>query len=93
MKVKLTMKDVIACTTRIQGFTGEAKQPVGTIDLPVELGEGDRTVAITQTFVIIDSGSSYNVFLGRPTLADFKIALALLVFDDEVSYRAWNWDG
>ena len=75
-QMKISMKDVSACQTKIQGFTDEPKQPVGTIELPIELGEGDRRVTLIQTFVIVDEISAYNTFLWRPALADFRIALA-----------------
>jgi len=74
--MKIPMSDVQASTQKIVGFTGEPKQPVGTIELMVELGEGMRKVVRKQTFVIVDEFSAYNAFLGRPTLAAFKAILA-----------------
>ena len=70
------MADVQASSQKIVGFTGEPKQPIGTVDLFVELGEGERKVVRKQTFVIVDEFSAYNAFLGRPTLAAFKAVLA-----------------
>ena len=75
-KMGLSMDNVRASKDKIHGFTGVPTQPIGVIDLLVELGEGERQVSMIQSFVIIDSPSGYNAFLGRPALADFRIALA-----------------
>ena len=75
-QMKIPMADVQASSLKIAGFTGEPKQPIGTIDLIVELGEGLRKVARRQTFIIVEEFSAYNAFLGRPTLAAFKAVLA-----------------
>lgn len=42
--MKISMNDVNACKMKIQGLTAEDKQPIGTIDLPVELGERESMV-------------------------------------------------
>ena len=75
-QMRIPMVDVHASSHKIVGFTGEPKQPIGTIDLPIELGEGERKIFRKQMFVIVDEVSAYNAFLGRPTLAAFKIYLA-----------------
>jgi len=75
-QMKILMSNVQASSQRIVGFTGEPKQSIGTIELMVELGEGMRKVVQKQMFVIVDEVSAYNAFLGRPTLAAFKIILA-----------------
>lgn len=61
--MKISIKDVTACKTKIQGFMSEAKQPIRMIDLFVELGEGECRVIHIQTFVIVNVYSTYNVFL------------------------------
>ena len=75
-KMGLSMDNVRASKNKIHGFTGVPTQPIGVVDLLVELGEGKKQVSMMQPFVIIDSLSGYNAFLGRPTLAAFRIALA-----------------
>lgn len=75
-QMKLSMADMRACPNKIHGFTVQPTQPVGVIDLLVELGEGEKKVAMIQTFVVVDEHSAYNAFLGKPTLTAFKIALA-----------------
>ena len=73
--MKIPKTDVQSSSQKIMGFTGEPKQPVGTIELFVEIGEGQRRVTQKQLFVIIDEPSAYNAFLGRPALAAFRIVL------------------
>jgi len=75
-KIRLSMKDVTPCSKPLLGFTGDAKIPLGQLDFFVELGSYPRSVARKQTFVLIDSRSAYNAFLGRPALSDFQIVLA-----------------
>jgi len=75
-QMKILKANVQASSQKIMGFTGEPKQPVGVIELLVEIGEGKRRVVQKQLFVIIDESSAYNAFLGRPALAAFKIILA-----------------
>ena len=43
-QMKIPMADVQASLLKIAGFAGEPKQPIGTIDLFVELGKGLRKV-------------------------------------------------
>lgn len=43
-QMKIPMADVQASSQKIVGFAGEPKQPIGTIDLFVELGEGENKV-------------------------------------------------
>lgn len=42
------------------------------ITLPVELGVEPRRMVWQVQFVLLDSFSSYNAFLGRPALSDFS---------------------
>jgi len=75
-KMKLSMKDVTLCNKPLHGFTGDAKMPLGQLDLFIKLGSHPRTAVQKQTFVLIDGHSAYNAFLGRPALSALKIILA-----------------
>jgi len=75
-KMRLYMKDVTQCNKPLHGFTGDARMPLGQLDLFIELGSYPRSVMRKQTFVLIDSHSAYNAFLGRLVLSDFQIVLA-----------------
>jgi len=75
-KMRLSMKDVTPCNKPLHGFTRDVKIPLGQLDLFIELGSYPRSVVRKQTFVLIDSHSAYNAFLGRLALSDFQIVLA-----------------
>ncbi|XP_073031253.1 uncharacterized protein [Primulina eburnea] len=65
-------------STALFGFTGHEIHPLGVVNLPLSLGSGDARKTRIITFVIVDDLSSYNVIMGRPTMAAFMaIASAL----------------
>ena len=74
--MKLEANDLKPCNARIHGFNGAATDAVGYVELPVELGQGERTRVRILPFIVLDVDSPYNVFLGRPALAEFGVALA-----------------
>lgn len=84
-QMKLSMADMRACPNKIHGFTVQPTQPVGVIDLLVELGEGEKKVAMIQTFVVVDEHSAYNAFLGKPTR--LQDCISPMVLNHEISDR------
>ncbi|XP_048613309.1 uncharacterized protein LOC125587173 [Brassica napus] len=52
----------LAHCIKLSGFSGEAKQTVGEITLPV-YAEG---INMSTKFLVVDCDSSYNMILGRP---------------------------
>ena len=46
------------------------------MELPVELGIGERRRVRLLQFIVLDIASPYNAFLGRPALAEFRAAIA-----------------
>lgn len=64
--------------TSLFGFTGHAVNPLGIINLPLSLGEGDTRKTRIVGFVIVDAPSAYNVILGRPTMAIFTAVASTL---------------
>ena len=54
------------------GFGGMRVQPVGTITLPVVVGEYPQQVTKDVNFLMVDCSLSYNVIIGRPTLNSWK---------------------
>jgi len=48
-RMKIPKENVQASSQKIMGFIGEPKQPVGTIELFVEISEGERKVVQKQT--------------------------------------------
>ena len=49
---------------------------MGYVELPVELGEGERRRVRILPFIVLHFDSPYNIFLGRPALVEFRAALA-----------------
>ena len=75
-QMKMEAKDLKPCQCRIHGFDGSANIPTGMVELPVELGNGERRRVRMLQFVVLDIHSPYNAFLGRPALAEFRAAIA-----------------
>lgn len=73
----LSEKDLLPCTSALQGFLGERKEPLGVITFPVELGTEPQKMIRQVLFVELDSSSTYNAFLGRPALFDFRAITAI----------------
>ena len=74
--MKMEAKDLKPCQSRVHGFNGSATIPTGIVELPVELGIGERRRVRLLQFVVLDIASPYNAFLGRPALAEFRAAIA-----------------
>ncbi|GMN53160.1 hypothetical protein TIFTF001_022301 [Ficus carica] len=53
-------------------FTGECVRAVGTVSLPVTVGDDPKRVTRMVEFIIVDRPFVYNVILGRPTLNTLK---------------------
>ncbi|XP_074361290.1 uncharacterized protein LOC141701558 [Apium graveolens] len=50
----------------VYDFTGEAVRVMGSVRLPVTLGEGVLSVTQMIDFKVLDQDSAYNVLVGRP---------------------------
>ncbi|XP_073291138.1 uncharacterized protein [Primulina huaijiensis] len=59
-------------STPLYEFAGHAIPPLGQITLPLSLGRDPQRVTKMITFTVVDTPSSYNGILGRPTLKDFR---------------------
>ena len=62
--MKMETKDLKPSKARIHGFNGATTDAVGYVELPVELGQGERRRVRILPFVVLDVDSPYNVFLG-----------------------------
>lgn len=56
----------------LMGFAGERVFPIGSIELPVIVGEHPRQKNIMVKFLLIDPPSAYNTILGRTALNELK---------------------
>ena len=54
-------------------FSGDKVYPRGIVTLMVTIGSYPLQVTNKHNFLVIDSHSSYNVILGRPTLNCWKV--------------------
>ena len=54
--------------SHLQGFSGERVLPLGSIQLVLTLGDPPCQAITTMRFPIVDSLSTYNILLGRPSL-------------------------
>ncbi|BFG25104.1 hypothetical protein CerSpe_113780 [Prunus speciosa] len=55
--------------TPLVSFSSDVVQPIGSIHLPISIGSAPQQTTITTPFMIVDCPMTYNVILGRPTLA------------------------
>ena len=58
--------------THLWGFSGEKVLPLGSIQLVLTLGEPPCQATTTTRFLVVDTPSSYNMLLGRPSLKAIK---------------------
>ncbi|KAL0374129.1 UNVERIFIED_CONTAM: Retrovirus-related Pol polyprotein from transposon gypsy [Sesamum radiatum] len=58
--------------TPLVGFGGGEVASLGTIDLPVSMGEEPRRRTLMVKFLVVDTPFVYNVILGRPGLNLFR---------------------
>ncbi|XP_074345424.1 uncharacterized protein LOC141684389 [Apium graveolens] len=58
-------------------FTGEAMRVMGSVRLPVTLGEGALSVTQMIDFKVLDQDSAHNVLVGRPWLRAFRVITSI----------------
>ncbi|XP_074369743.1 uncharacterized protein LOC141711234 [Apium graveolens] len=61
----------------VYGFTGEAVRVMGSVRLPVILGEGALSVTQMIDFKVLDQDSAHNVLVGRPWLRSFRVIASI----------------
>ncbi|XP_074327506.1 uncharacterized protein LOC141665419 [Apium graveolens] len=61
----------------VYGFTGEAVRFMGSVRLPVTLGEGALSVTQMIDFKVLDQDSAHNVLVGRPWLRVFRVMTSI----------------
>ena len=59
-------------STHLRGFSGEKVLPLGLIQLVLTLGDPPCQATTTVKFLIVDTPSTYNMLLGRPSLNAIK---------------------
>ncbi|KAK8928780.1 hypothetical protein KSP39_PZI017671 [Platanthera zijinensis] len=56
----------------VYDFDNHPVQVIGTVTLPVTLGEFPKQITHEVQFVVVESSSAYNVIFGRPVQTTFK---------------------
>ncbi|KAL2236614.1 UNVERIFIED_CONTAM: Retrovirus-related Pol polyprotein from transposon [Sesamum indicum] len=58
------------------GFGGSEVASLGTVELPVSLGEEPKRKTLMVKFLVVDMPFAYNVILGRPGLNSFRAVVS-----------------
>ncbi|XP_020555094.1 uncharacterized protein LOC110013285 [Sesamum indicum] len=72
VKMGLENAELEPVRTPLVGFGGTEIVPLGTLDLPVSMGEEPRRKTLMIKFLVVDTPFAYNVILGRPGLNAFR---------------------
>ena len=71
-KMGIGREKLKSVNTHLRGFSGEKVLPLGSIQLVLTLGEPPCQATTTARFLIVDTPSTYNMLLGRPSLNAIK---------------------
>ncbi|KAL2248496.1 UNVERIFIED_CONTAM: hypothetical protein Sindi_2701900 [Sesamum indicum] len=72
VKMGLENTKLESVRTPLVGFGGTEIVPLGTLDLPVSMGEDPRRKTLMIKFIVVDTPFAYNVIFGRPGLNAFR---------------------
>ncbi|XP_042460309.1 uncharacterized protein LOC122043798 [Zingiber officinale] len=70
--MQIDVSELQPVTTSLYNFTDNEVRPMGQIKLVISLSSEPLVRMQMRTFIVMDSSSSYNVILGRPTLHEFR---------------------
>ena len=70
--MRIDRKRLVPTNAPLVGFRGTKVYPLGTVTLPVTIGDYPQQITRDITFLIIDYSSTYNAIIGRPTLNSWK---------------------
>ncbi|KAL0294618.1 UNVERIFIED_CONTAM: hypothetical protein Sradi_6877100 [Sesamum radiatum] len=62
--------------TPLVGFGGSEVASMGTINLPVSVGEEPRRKTLMVRFLVVDTPFAYNIIMGRPGLNAFRAVVS-----------------
>ncbi|XP_073057009.1 uncharacterized protein [Primulina eburnea] len=72
MQMDLQGYHLEAVETVLFGFAGHVVYPEGEIVLSLTLGSQDLKRTVMTSFTVVDSQSSYNIIMGRPTMNELR---------------------
>jgi len=73
----MSAEDIQPYNIPIHGFTRAGVILIGIVTLPLTAGTAPWTVTRMQDFIILESPSAYNAFLGRPGLSVLRATTAV----------------
>ncbi|KAL2226492.1 UNVERIFIED_CONTAM: hypothetical protein Sindi_2007900 [Sesamum indicum] len=62
--------------TPLVSFGGSEVASLGTIELPVSMGDEPKRKTLMVKFLVVDTPFAYNVILGRPRLNSFRAVIS-----------------
>ncbi|CAL9007143.1 unnamed protein product [Prunus brigantina] len=62
--------------THLLSFSGDVVEPIGSIQLPLAIGSGQRRAFIYTHFLVFSCPTAYNAIIGRPALTRMKAILS-----------------
>ena len=71
-QMRIDRDRLIPTNAPLVGFGGTKMYPLGTVTLPVTIGNYPQQITRDVTFLIFDYSSAYNAIIGRPTLNSWK---------------------
>ena len=71
-QMRINKKHLVPTNTPLVGFGGTKMYPLGTVTLPVTIGNYPQQITKDVTFLVVDHSSAYNAIIGRPTLNSWK---------------------
>ena len=74
-RVKFNEADLVSVHHPIIGFGGGIIHPMGTVTLPVRVGDKEASRMLFVKFLVVRDLTAYNAILGRPTLNHIKAVI------------------
>ena len=71
-QMQIYRKHLVSTNAPLVGFEGTKVYPLGTITLPVTIGDYPQQITRGVTFFVVDCSPAYNTIIGRPTLNSWK---------------------
>ena len=63
---------LVSTNAPLVGFGGTKVYPLGTITLPITIGDYPQQITRGVTFFVVNCSFAYNTIIGRPTLNSWK---------------------
>ncbi|KMS96684.1 hypothetical protein BVRB_8g200710 [Beta vulgaris subsp. vulgaris] len=76
-RLKFNENDLVPVHHPIIGFGGGVIHPMGTVTLPVRVGDKEASRTLFVKFLVVRDLTAYNVILGRPTMNHIKVVVTV----------------